>query len=319
MVLGRARSHDSATRSSVIGSQIAIRMLVDWRAMRRTKACWRQRLAGGLRFRESLHIDATAYRVVHGEADLLPSLVVDRYGDYLVVQTLSQGMDRLLPELTQCSSSCSRRRAFSPATIRRSARSRDSSRRVDVLHGDIPDSVQVREGGVEYDVDLRHGQKTGLFLDQRENRDAAARYARGRLLDCFSYNGGFALSLARNAARGRRRSTSPPMRSRAFTQNAARNGVPQRQAREANVFDELRHFERSGARFDTIVLDPPAFAKNKASIDEGDRRLQGHQPARDADSGARRRARHLQLLVQRGRGRCSCRCSRTRRPTATRM
>ena len=136
---------------------------------------------------------------------------------------------------------------------------------VEVLHGTIPESVVVREGPVEYDVDLRRGQKTGLFLDQRENREAAARYAHGRLLDCFSYNGGFALRLARQCRDAEAIDISADAVAR-IRANAERNGVPHLQAREANVFDELRRLERAGARYDTIVLDPPAFAKNKASI-----------------------------------------------------
>jgi 23S rRNA (cytosine1962-C5)-methyltransferase len=114
-------------------------------------------------------------------------------------------------------------------------------------------------------VDLRKGQKTGMFLDQRENREAAARYARGRLLDCFSYNGGFALRLARTCSDVEALDISADAAEH-IRANATRNGVPHVQAREANVFDELRRLERAGARYDTIVLDPPAFAKNKASI-----------------------------------------------------
>jgi 23S rRNA (cytosine1962-C5)-methyltransferase len=137
--------------------------------------------------------------------------------------------------------------------------------RIEVLAGEIPDTVAVREGPVEYAADLRHGQKTGLFLDQRENREAAARYARGRLLDCFSYHGGFALRLAPLCESAEAVDISADAVAR-ITANAARNGVPTLQAREANVFDELRRLERAGARYDTIVLDPPAFAKNKASV-----------------------------------------------------
>ncbi|HEU5254448.1 MAG TPA: class I SAM-dependent rRNA methyltransferase [Vicinamibacterales bacterium] len=245
-------------------SQISIRMLTvgDVAA---DQALLRARLERAIRFRESLHLDATAYRLVHGEADLLPSLVVDRYGEYLVVQTLSQGMDRLLPAITAMLVEL-----LAPAGIlaRNDPRVRALEglpQSIDVVHGDVPDAVAVQEGPVEYDVDLRKGQKTGLFLDQRENREAAARYARGRLLDCFSYNGGFALRLARTCpeAEALDISADAVVRIRA---NAIRNAVPHLQAREVNVFDELRRLERAGARYDTIVLDPPAFAKNKASI-----------------------------------------------------
>jgi 23S rRNA (cytosine1962-C5)-methyltransferase len=134
-----------------------------------------------------------------------------------------------------------------------------------VLHGTIPDSVAAREGTIHYEVDLRRGQKTGLFLDQRENREAAARYARGRLLDCFSYNGGFALRLATRCAEAVAVDISADAVAR-IRINAERNGILHLEAREANVFDELRRLERAGERYDTIVLDPPAFAKNKAAV-----------------------------------------------------
>ena len=123
----------------------------------------------------------------------------------------------------------------------------------------------MREGAITYEVDPRHGQKTGLFLDQRENREAAARYAHGALLDCFSYNGGFALALASRCQTVEALDISADAVAR-ITANAAANGISNLTAREVNVFDELRHLERDGARYDTIVLDPPAFAKNKASV-----------------------------------------------------
>jgi 23S rRNA (cytosine1962-C5)-methyltransferase len=245
-------------------SQISIRMLTVGDAAG-DQSLLRARLERAIRFRESLNLDATAYRLVNGEADLLPSLVVDRYGDFLVVQTLSQGMDRLLPAITAMLVEL-----LSPAGIlaRNDPRVRALEglpQSIDVLHGDVPDSVVVREGPVEYDVDLRKGQKTGLFLDQRENREAAARYARGRLLDCFSYTGGFALRLGRTCPEAEALDISADAVAR-IRANAIRNAVPHLQAREVNVFDELRRLERAGARYDTIVLDPPAFAKNKASI-----------------------------------------------------
>jgi 23S rRNA (cytosine1962-C5)-methyltransferase len=229
------------------------------------EALVRSRLENAIRYRESLAIDATAYRLVHGEADLLPSLIVDRYGDYLVVQALSQGTDRMLPSITRMLVDL-----LQPAGIlaRNDPKVRTLEgleQTVDVLHGTIPEAVVVQEGPVEYEVDLRRGQKTGLFLDQRENRDAAARYARGRLLDCFSYNGGFALRLARNCPETVALDISADAVAR-IRENAARNDVPHVEAREVNVFDELRRLERAGDRYDTIVLDPPAFAKNKASI-----------------------------------------------------
>ena len=245
-------------------SQISIRMLTvgDVAA---DQTLLRARLERAIRFRESLHLDATAYRLVHGEADLLPSLVVDRYDEYLVVQTLSQGMDRLLPAITAMLVELLAAKGILARNDPRVRALEGLPQSIDVVHGDVPDAVVVKEGPVEYDVDLRKGQKTGLFLDQRENREAAARYARGRLLDCFSYNGGFALRLARTCPEAEALDISADAVAR-IRANAIRNAVPHLQAREVNVFDELRRLERAGARYDIIVLDPPAFAKNKASI-----------------------------------------------------
>ncbi len=166
---------------------------------------WRARLEAAIAFRESLAIDATAYRLVHGEADRLPSLVVDRYGDYLVVQALSQGMDRLLPD----SSRAARRAAAAGghSGAQRSAgaaarRARADGRRA--ARRRCPRRSRFAKGGVGYDVDPYHGQKTGLFLDQRENRVAAAGYARGRAARCFSYNGGLRAGAGAGVQRGDR-------------------------------------------------------------------------------------------------------------------
>ncbi|HEX2456398.1 MAG TPA: class I SAM-dependent rRNA methyltransferase [Vicinamibacterales bacterium] len=245
-------------------SEIALRMVTRGEE-EPTLATWRARLASAIAYRQSLAIDATAYRLVHGEADLLPSLIVDRYGDWLVLQTLSQGTDRLLPVLTGLLVDL-----LQPSGIL--ARNDPGVRalegleqRVDVVHGAVPEEIGVREGAISYQVDPYHGQKTGLFLDQRENRVAAALYARGRLLDAFSYNGGFALALARLCPEVLAVDISEAAVAR-ITANAARNGLTHVQARAMNVFDELRELERRGERFDTIVLDPPAFAKNKASV-----------------------------------------------------
>src|SRR5437899_1801308 len=253
--LGQARDSDR--------SQIAIRMRT-YGAQAADEALIRARIEAALAVRETLAIDATAYRLVHGEADLLPSLIVDRYGDYLVVQALSQGMDRLLPVVVQALGDLLQPRGILARNDPRSRLLEGLEQRVEVLAGDVPESVTVSESGIEYDVDLRRGQKTGLFLDQRENRAAAALYGRGRVLDCFSYNGGFALRLARRAQETIAIDISEEAVAR-IRRNAERNGVAI-DARVGNVFDELRGLERLRERFDTIVLDPPAFAKTKAAV-----------------------------------------------------
>ncbi len=224
----------------------------------------RARLEAAIAFRAAIGIDATAYRLVHGEADLLPSLIVDRYGDYLVVQALSQGMDRLLPLVVSALEDLLHPRGILARNDPKTRALEGLEQRVEVLAGEVPESVIVTEHGIEYEVDVRRGQKTGLFLDQRENRAAAAQYARGRLLDCFSYNGGFALALGRKCDETIAFDISEDAIGR-VRQNAARNGVAI-DARVGNVFDELRGLERLRERFDTIVLDPPAFAKSKAAV-----------------------------------------------------
>ena len=246
-------------------SQIAIRMLTSGERPA-DDALITARIDAAIAFRESLHIDSTAYRLVHGEADLLPSLIVDRYGDYLVVQALSQGTDRLLPVVVRALND---RLAPKGILARNDPRARvldGLPQTVEVLSGEVPDLVSVRELGIELDVDLRHGQKTGLFLDQRENREAAASYAKGRVLDCFSYNGGFALRLASVARETIAFDISEDAIARVGA-NAERNGLKV-DARIGNVFDELRGLDRLKERFDTIVLDPPAFAKTKGAVEK---------------------------------------------------
>jgi len=257
----RGRTVGSALYSD--RSQIALRVLTDGEQPA-DAALIRRRIEAAIAFRQTLDIDATAYRLVHGEGDRLPSLIVDRYGDYLVVQTLSQGMDRLTADVVSALQDLLQPRGIVARNDPKARLLEGLEQRVDVVAGDVPDSVRVTEAGVDYDVDLRHGQKTGLFLDQRENRIAAAQYARGRLLDCFSYQGGFALVLGRRCRETIAFDVSEDAVAR-VKRNAELNGVAV-DARTGNVFDELRGLDRLGERFDTIVLDPPAFAKNKAAV-----------------------------------------------------
>jgi len=258
-------------------SQIAIRLVTHSAVAKPAKgaakapeaqadgALWRHRLEQAITFRESLKIDATAYRLVHGEGDLLPSLVVDRYGDYVVLQTLSQATDRLMPEWTRILNELIAPKGILARNDGRVRGLEGLETKVEVVSGDVPAHVEVNEGRVRYDVDLFTGQKTGLFLDQRENREAAIRYAHGRLLDCFSYHGGFALALAPHCTETIAIESSDEA-SAHIRDNAKRNGIERLEVRTANVFDELREMDRGDERFDTIVLDPPAFAKSRAAL-----------------------------------------------------
>jgi 23S rRNA (cytosine1962-C5)-methyltransferase len=245
-------------------SQIALRMLARGGEPAGLDL-WKGRLDRAVRFREHLGIAASACRLVHGEADLLPALIVDRYDRWLVVQALAQGVDRLLPEITQLLVERLQPEGILARNDPRVRLLEGLEQTVAVLHGGIPDTIRVQENGVQFEVDLRRGQKTGLFLDQRENRAAAGGYAEGRVLDCFSYHGGFALAVARRAVEVVALDSSADAVDR-IRRNAALNGIANVTAREVNVFDELRQLERSGERFDQIVLDPPAFAKNKAAV-----------------------------------------------------
>ncbi|MDR1988719.1 MAG: class I SAM-dependent rRNA methyltransferase [Acidobacteriaceae bacterium] len=246
-------------------SQIAIRMLTRDEEVA-DAALIRRRVEAAVGFRAALGIDGSAYRLIHGEADLLPSVVADRYGDVIVLQALSQGADRLTPVLVDALNDLVKPRGILARNDPRTRLLEGLTQEVNVLSGDVPPLVTVTEAGVEYDVDVWHGQKTGLFLDQRENREAARRYARGRVLDCFSYNGGFALTLGRAAEETIAIDISEEAVAR-IRANAARNGVAV-DARVGNVFDDLRGMERLGERFDTIVLDPPAFAKTKSAVEK---------------------------------------------------
>jgi len=210
-------------------------------------------------------IGADAYRVVHAEADGLPSLIVDRYGPYLAVQLLSAGLETRRAEIIDALVV-----ELSPAGIilRNDVpvRKREGlERAIEVVHGDIPETTRIESEGVAMLVDLRGGQKTGSFLDQRENRWLAGQVARGRGLDLCCHDGGFALHMsgACDSVLAVDQSADALGRLRG---NADLNDIESIETREGNVFDVLREIDEAKTPFDTIVLDPPAFAKNKRSL-----------------------------------------------------
>jgi 23S rRNA (cytosine1962-C5)-methyltransferase len=229
------------------------------------RAWWLERLAAALARRAG--IDATAYRVVHGEGDALPSLVVDRYDRWAVIQLLSAGLERFRTEVLDAVDELLRCEGI---LLRHDVHVRLRERLPDdtgVARGSVPERVEVREGPVRYYAALWTGQKTGAFLDQRPNRLLAGELARpgGRALDCFTYHGSFALHLARRADRVVALDRSADALARG-AENAALNGLQNIEWREADVFDALRAMERARERFDTIVLDPPAFAKSRGAV-----------------------------------------------------
>lgn len=259
----RGRVLGSALYSS--RSQIALR-LVSFEDVDIDRDFWRARLASAEALRDRVVQDTTAFRLVYGESDLLPSLIIDRYNNCFVIQTLSQGMDALKQTWIELLVE-----RYSPRAIieRNEARVRDLEglpRSTGVLFGSDPGEMIIEESSIRFAVNLVEGQKTGAFLDQRENRVAASRYARGRVLDCFTYHGAFALHLARAAEEVMGVDVSSAAIGQA-RRNAELNGSTNIEFREANVFDLLREMEQAGERFDVINLDPPAFAKNRASVE----------------------------------------------------
>jgi 23S rRNA (cytosine1962-C5)-methyltransferase len=226
---------------------------------------WHRRLRQAIARRAGLEQDANAYRLVHGEGDGLPSLIVDRYDRWLVVQLMSAGLEQFRAEIIG-----TLREILAPEGILARndvpLRAKEGlATDVELLHGTVPEEIEVHEHGVRYLAAPWRGQKTGAFLDQRENRALVGRVARGRALDCFSYHGSFALHLARGATMVVALDASAHALTRA-EENFRRNGLTNGTFVEANAFEYLKARERERERFDTIVLDPPAFAKTRPAL-----------------------------------------------------
>ena len=246
-------------------SEISLRMVDHDPGASLDHSWWMDRIGRAVRRRDDIVRHSSACRLVHGEGDALPSLVCDRYDRWLVVQLMSAGLEAFRPAvvealvaLTGCEGILARHDL--------ALRDREGLPRETVLlHGDVPREVAVHEHGVNYLAAPWTGQKTGAFLDQRENRHRIGALARGRALDCFAYHGSFALHLAERADTVLAIDASAAALQRA-RENAARNGRTTIEFMEADAFEALRTLERAGDRFDTIVVDPPAFAKNRQSL-----------------------------------------------------
>ena len=246
-------------------SEIRLRMIDRGETL--SESFLRDRVEAAVGWRQSVAEGAAACRLVHGEGDRLPSLIVDRYGDHLVVQTLSQGTEARKDELVRVLVELLRPAGILERNDPRVRALEGLDQRVGLLYGDVPERVEVKEGDVTFEADLWRGQKTGLFLDQRENHLMARAYARGRVLDGFSYHGGFALHAARVAGEVLAVDTSTEAVAQ-IVRNAERNGLANVAARDANLFDLLRELHDRGERFDTVILDPPAFAKSKDAVEK---------------------------------------------------
>ena len=245
-------------------SQITLRLLSTKQNIDRT-FYW-ERLSAALQHRQTIVKNSNAYRLVFSEADLLPGLIIDRYGEYLTVQTLSQGMDRTRDVIVECL-----QELLQPLGIlgRNDANVRKLEAlplEITTLAGEIPARVAINMNGLKLEADLLHGQKTGVYLDQRENYLAAAHWSQGRVLDCFTSTGGFALHCAAKAERVDAIDSSAPALETAEV-SARNNNLTNIQFRQADVFEYLSGLS-AAPQYSMVILDPPAFAKSRRAVEE---------------------------------------------------
>jgi 23S rRNA (cytosine1962-C5)-methyltransferase len=251
-------------------SQIAVRLLA---APDFTKERITNRLRSALQLREQLFAPETAYRLVFGESDGFPGLIVDRYGDYCAVQFLSAGIDKRRAEITEALQDVIPNVKGIIAKNDSQLRSKEGlPRTTEVLFGEIPPSIEMTENGIRYNLSLAEGQKTGYFLDQRVNRSFIAQIAKGlRVMDCFTNQGGFALNAAAGGALEVLGVDSSASAIEACSRNAALNNYTQCSWLVADVFDDLKRRAAAAEKWDMIILDPPAFTKTKAQVAQAKR------------------------------------------------
>ena len=246
-------------------SKIGLRWLTDDPDQPVDRDFWKRRLTRAYQMRQRVVQDADAYRLISSEADGFPGFIVDRYGPVLALQSLSMGIDRAVPLLTELLVELLRPEAIV-------ARNDSSVRKLEgltvekrILVGKQPGRIQVREGDRRYWVDVWEGQKTGGYLDQRENRIRAKEYTKGRVLDAFAYQGGFTLQVASKAERVLAIEDSEAA-VQMLKENMGLNQISNVDVERANSFDRLKMLDRAGEKFDLVILDPPAFAKAKKEL-----------------------------------------------------
>ncbi len=261
---GRDRTLGVAHYSS--SSQICLRLLSQ-RVEKVAREFLAERLRSALRYRERVVKHSNAYRLVHAEGDLLPGLIVDRYGSYLAVQLLNQGMNRMASEITSVLVELLNPEAIVARNDVASRSKEELQQEVNTLFGDAPPLAEIEMNGLRFLVDLVGGQKTGVFLDQRENYRAIKNYARGgRALDCFTSTGGFALHLA-SVCESVEAVDSSQVSLATLRANAALNGIGNVSATQANVLEYLPGLVHAHHVFDMVVVDPPAFTKSRGALE----------------------------------------------------
>lgn len=250
-------------------SQISLRMLTRGE-QKIDRNFWASRFQLAAELRKQVVNEAEAYRLIHGEADLIPSLVIDRYQNYFVIQTLSQGTDSLRQTWIDLLKDLFKAEIIVERNDVKVRQLEGLAEQSGMLLGNLPEELIITQNSIKFNVDLLKGQKTGLFLDQRENHATTARYAKGRALDCFTFNGGFALNMAKLAESVLGVDISDTAIAQA-KHNAQLNQLKNVEFQVANIFDLLKTLDEQKQQFDTIVLDPPAFAKNRSAVDAATR------------------------------------------------
>ena len=246
-------------------SQIALRLLDRNAHASLDDTWWRDRIGAAIVRRAALAANTNACRLVHGEGDACPSLICDRYDRWLVVQLMSAGIEHFRDAIVAALTSLVQPLGILARNDVPLRAKEALPTTVELIAGDVPREIEIRENAIRYLAAPWDGQKTGAFLDQRENRIAAGAHARGRALDCFSYHGSFALHLASRAEHVTALDVSTDALRRGEA-NRALNGLTNIEFVEANAFEFLKSQQRARERYDTIVLDPPAFAKTRASL-----------------------------------------------------
>jgi len=259
------KNHNLGTGHYSSTSQIAVRLL-STRIEAIDEQFLSKRIAAALEYRERVVANSDAYRLIHAEGDLLPGLIVDRYAGWLVVQLLDQGMDRMSAALVNALNSIIGAQGIIARNDIGIRAKEDLPQETRILFGSIPDRVSIQMNGITLHADLLAGQKTGVFLDQRENYVAVRRHAHGRALDCFTATGGFALHMASVCESVEAVDSSAATLADAAT-NAAANNLANIDFKKADVLDYLPSLTAARRTVDVVVIDPPAFAKSRSALE----------------------------------------------------
>ena len=254
-------------------SRISVRVLAWDEGITIDESWWRERITAAVEARAVLAADdaTNAYRVVHAEADLLPGLVIDRYDAVVVIQFRTAGADRMRESIVEAVAD-----ALDPDVILERSDTASRAREglassTGVIRGEVPEKAEIRENGYRFGVDFIHGQKTGFYLDQRDNRREVATFASGRrVLDAFSYTGAFAVNALAAGAPSATIVDSSEAALRLAEGNLSRNEIDGSRVElvQADVFELLRAYRAEGRRYDMVILDPPKFALNKHQVDK---------------------------------------------------